>query len=441
MPPEPPTARVLLVDDTPQNLVALEAILSNLHLDVVKAGSGEEALRCLLTVDFAVILLDVRMPVMDGLQTAKLIRGRERSRDTPIIFVTASGRDDHLVTRAYSLGAVDYIVKPIHPHILRSKVAVFVELFRATAQVRQQAAQLAGLNEELEARVTARTAELQRTVKELEQQIAERKRAEAERAQLLVREQAARREAERAVRIRDDFLAMAGHELRTPLTSLHGAIETLLRATRQGTPGAPTPDRVPRLLDIIEQQDERLIKLMNNLLDVSHISAGRLELELEEVDLSAIVHDVVECFREEIARARCRLDIRAQDQVVGVWDRSRLEQVVTNLLTNALKYGAGTDVTICVSADATRARLAVADQGIGIAPEHVERIFGRFERAVAGTEYSGVGLGLSIARDIVEALGGTIGVVSEPGGGATFTVELPLRAMAPPALPQGAGRA
>ena len=443
MVPDQPTARVLLVDDKPQNLLALEAILSNLCLDVVKAGSGEEALRYLLTDDFAVILLDVRMPVMDGLQTAGLIRGRERSRDTPIIFITASalGSDDDLVTRGYSLGAVDYIVKPIHPHILRSKVAVFVELFRKTAQVRQQAAQLAGLNEELEARVTARTIELQRTVKELKQQIAERKRAEAERAQLLVREQAARCEAERAVRIRDDFLAMAGHELRTPLTSLHGAVETLLRAARQGTLGAPAPDRVPRLLEIIEQQDERLIKLVNNLLDVSRLSEGRLELELEEVDLSALVHDVVECFREEIARARCRLDIRAQDHVVGVWDRSRLEQVVTNLLTNALKYGAGTEVTISVCADATSARLAVADQGIGIAPQHVERIFGRFERAVAGKEYSGVGLGLSIARDIVEALGGTIGVVSEPGSGATFTVELPLRAMALPAPLQHAGRA
>jgi signal transduction histidine kinase len=347
------------------------------------------------------------MPVMDGLQTAGLIRSRERSRDTPIIFITASalGSDDDLVTRGYSLGAVDYIIKPIHPHILRSKVAVFAELFRKTAQLRQQAAHLAGLNEELEARVAARTVELQR-----------------------------------AVRIRDDFLAMAGHELRTPLTSLHGAVETVLRASRHGLLGTPTPDRLQRMLTVIEKQDKRLIQLVNHLLDASCLSEGRLELELEEVDLSALMRDVVECFGEEIARARCRLDIRAEDHVVGVWDRSRLEQVVTNLLTNALKYGAGTEVTISVSADATSARLAVADRGIGIAPEHVERIFGRFERAVATKEYSGVGLGLSIARDIVEALGGTLGVVSESGGGATFTVELPLRAMALPVPPQHAGQ-
>jgi signal transduction histidine kinase len=214
----------------------------------------------------------------------------------------------------------------------------------------------------------------------------------------------------------------------------------LLRGARHGTLGDPPPDRLQRLLTVIEKQDERLIHLVNNLLDASRLSAGRLELELEEVDLSALVREVVECFGEEIARARCRLDIRAEDHVVGVWDRSRLEQVVTNLLTNALKYGAGTEVTISVSADATSARLAVADQGIGIAPEHVERIFGRFERAVATKEYSGVGLGLSIARDIVEALGGTLGVVSESGGGATFTVELPLRAMALPVPPQHAGQ-
>jgi signal transduction histidine kinase len=408
MAPDPLTARVLLVDDTPQNLIALAAILSNLHLEVVKAGSGEEALRWLLKDDFAVILLDVRMPVMDGLQTAGLIRERERSRDTPIIFITASasGSDEDLVRRGYSLGAVDYIIKPIHPHILRSKVAVFVELFRKSAQSRQQAAQLVRLNEELEARVAARTVELQR-----------------------------------AVRIRDDFLAMAGHELRTPLTSLHGAVETLLRATRQGLLGDPTPGRVQRMLKIIEKQDEQLIHLVNNLLDVSRLSEGRLELELEEVDLSALVHDVVECFGEEIARARCRLEIHAQDHVVGLWDRSRLDQVVTNLLTNALKYGAGSEVTICVRADATSARLAVADRGIGIGAEHTERIFGRFERAVTAKEYSGVGLGLAIARDIVEALGGTLGVVSEPGSGALFSVELPLRALARPAPAQHAGSA
>src|SRR5919197_3112549 len=159
--PDPAPVRVLLVDDMPQNLLALEAMLGDLGLALVRAQSGEEALRRVLQDDFAVILLDVLMPGMDGLETAALIRERARSRDTPIIFITAAGRDEDLIARGYALGAVDYIVKPVHPAILRSKVVVFVELFRKTAQVREQAAALARLNAELEERVRERTAQLQ----------------------------------------------------------------------------------------------------------------------------------------------------------------------------------------------------------------------------------------------------------------------------------------
>src|SRR2546429_4482810 len=156
--PDPAAVRILLVDDIPQNLLALEAMLGDPRLDLVRAKSGAEALRRVLQDDFAVILLDVLMPGIDGLETAALIRARERSRDTPIIFFTAAGRDEDLIARGYALGAVDYIVKPVHPAILRSKVAVFVELFRNTAQVREQAAALARLNADLEERVRARTA-------------------------------------------------------------------------------------------------------------------------------------------------------------------------------------------------------------------------------------------------------------------------------------------
>lgn len=268
---------------------------------------------------------------------------------------------------------------------------------------------------------------MERTVKDLQQQIAERQRVEAERAALLLREQAARHEAEQAVRIRDDFLSIASHELKTPITALHAALQTLERATRQGISGELAPERVQRLLEIIDLQDKRLIKLVNDLLDVSRISAGRLQLELEEVDLTAVVDDVVERFREEIVLSGCPLQIQAEGPVVGLWDRSRIEQVVTNLLTNALKYGAGQAVTIALSADATAARLVVTDQGIGIAAEHLERIFGRFERVASPNHYGGVGLGLYIVHEIVAALGGTVGVVSAPGQGATFTVALPLR--------------
>lgn len=427
MAPALPPVNVLLVDDQPQNLLALEAVLGDLDLRLVTASSGAAALGCLLKDDFAVILLDVYMPGLDGLETAALIGERERSRDTPIIFLTAAGRGDDLVARGYQQGAVDYIVKPINPAILRSKVAVFVELYRKRAQVTRQAAQLAGLNAQLEERVRERTVELEHTVKDLQQQIAERQRVEAERAALLLREQAARHEAEQAVRIRDDFLSIASHELKTPITALHAALQTLERATRQGLGGDLVPERVQRLLEIIDLQDKRLIKLVNDLLDVSRISAGRLQLELEEVDLTAIVDDVVERFHEEIVLSGCPLQVEAAGPVIGLWDGSRLEQIVTNLLTNALKYGAGQPVTIALSADATTARLVVTDGGIGIAAEHLERIFGRFERVASPNHYGGVGLGLYIVHEIVAALGGTVGVVSAPGQGATFTVALPLR--------------
>src|SRR5918911_1413374 len=173
--PDRAAVRILLVDDTPQNLLALEAMLGDLCLDLVRAKSGAEALRQVLQDDFAVILLDVLMPGMDGLETAALIRERERSRDTPIIFITAAGRDEDLIARGYALGAVDDIVKPVHPVILRSKVAVFVEFSRKTAQAREQAAALARLNADLEERVRARTTQLQAA-----QAAAERERAHLE---------------------------------------------------------------------------------------------------------------------------------------------------------------------------------------------------------------------------------------------------------------------
>jgi signal transduction histidine kinase len=241
-------------------------------------------------------------------------------------------------------------------------------------------------------------------------------------------------QAREAVRVRDDFLSVASHELKTPITSLTAALQILQRAADRGSLGDIAPERVRRMLDVVDSQAKRLVKLVNELLDVSRLSEGRLQLDLEDVDLADIVREVVERFREEIVLAQCTLDLDVPAHVVGWWDRSRLEQVVTNLLSNALKYGMGTEVRISVEADAAQARLVVADRGIGIAPEYLPHIFGRFERAVSAKEYSGVGLGLYIVREIVAALHGTVGVASERGSGATFTVELPLRAaeLAPP---------
>ncbi len=230
---------------------------------------------------------------------------------------------------------------------------------------------------------------------------------------------------QKALQIRDDFLSVASHELKTPLTSLQLQLQLLWRSLPEtDSHGQPHPAR--KRIEATRRPAERLHQLVNNLLDVSRIRAGRLALEHETVDFAALLQDVVTRAEADAAGAGCRLVLRAQSPVVGRWDRLRLEQVVTNLLSNAIKYGASNPVELSVLQDGSTARLTVRDNGIGIAPEHQARIFQRFERAVSERHYGGFGLGLWIVRQIVESLGGDIRVESLPGQGATFTVSLPI---------------
>lgn len=232
------------------------------------------------------------------------------------------------------------------------------------------------------------------------------------------------REAREAVRARDEFLSIASHELKTPLTTLQLQIQGLARKVRNTT-GEPALEALSPRISTSERQVERLTALINSLLDISRITSGRLDLDLEPVDLTAVVRDAAARFREDLARAGCALEIRTNGPCVGEWDRVRLEQVVTNLLSNAAKYGSSRPIEIRVSEDEGTARLSIRDQGIGIPPEHQARIFERFERAVSDRHYGGLGLGLWIVRQIVEALGGSIRVESVTGEGSTFTVLLP----------------
>ena len=255
--------------------------------------------------------------------------------------------------------------------------------------------------------------------------VGERKKVE-ERARLY-------RQAQEEVRRRDEFLSVASHELRTPVAALQLQLQMLYRvAAREAAPLSPVlVDKV----EALERQTRRLTVLVNELLDVSRMRLGRLELRLEELDLAELARESVRQLEGELGRSGSRIALRADAPATGRWDRLRLEQVVTNLLVNAAKFGEGRPIAVTVQAEAGLARLAVADQGIGIPPEHQDRIFGRFERAASPEHYGGLGLGLYIAREIVEAHGGHIRLASAPGLGSTFTVELPRG----PSAPQASG--
>lgn len=233
------------------------------------------------------------------------------------------------------------------------------------------------------------------------------------------------RSAQEAIQTRDEFLSIASHELRTPLTSLLLRLDAIERSAKEGRP--VDARYVESSLDVIQRQAKRLSTLVEQLLDVSQMRRGRLDLHREEADLAEILREVSGRLAGSLALAGCSLSLCAPAPVVGHWDRLRMEQVITNLLSNAIKFAQSTAIEAGVEADATVARLFVRDRGMGIAPLDHERIFERFERAASPKHFGGLGLGLYITRQIVEAHGGTIRVSSAPGEGSTFLVELPLR--------------
>lgn len=256
----------------------------------------------------------------------------------------------------------------------------------------------------------------------------------ARRAAIAVDNSRLYRESQEGILARDEFLSIASHELKTPITSLQLQAQSLIRSAKKGGLNSLGQDRLLHKLDLITQQTERLTKLTNDLLDVARIGAGRIEMRLEEIDLTQVVQDVVLRFEDQIEAAGCSLTLNPEPGAVISADRTRLEQVVINLLSNAIKYGAGKPIEIAVEATDTSARLIIRDQGIGIAPDHLERIFVRFERAVSSRNYGGLGLGLYIARQIVEALGGSIQVSSELGVSSTFVVILPRSSVKQPTV-------
>ena len=673
---------ILVVDDHRENLLALTGILERPDYRIVTAQSGGEALRLLLREDFAAILLDVVMPTMDGFETATFIRQREASKHIPILFLTANGADLELIYRGYSVGAVDYLIKPLDADIVRAKVSVFVDLFRKAQRIRKQeealraaerqrgeealrdsealfeatfneagvgiahaatdgrllrmnprfceilgysrdelaekrlqdvsdprdvASDVIALREILggraepyrgqtrclhkdgrvvwvnitisllrsstgeprsfitviedithlkEAEIRQRflaagseallsSLEYQHTLAEVARlavdeyadwctidatdekgttleavgvahadprklEVVQRLRGvsvsdpgsalrlamssgnaevlgsladggartwgNAEQVTPLLTELEARsamvapvvardlslgaitfgrgagrrafdeadlamasdlahrvafaienarlyNEAQAAVRARDEFLSIASHELRTPLTPLEIGLQRLLRP-REGE--SWPAERVRPALERCERQVRRLEVLIDNMRDVSRISSGRLTLQHEDVDLSEVMREVTTRFADQISASGSKLELSVTGPVVGQWDRLRLEQVITNLLTNAIKYGRGHAIEASCEGTNTHGTVRIRDHGIGIDPDQISRIFGRFERAVSARSYGGLGLGLYIARQIVDAHGGRIDVESRLGEGSLFTIELPL---------------
>jgi len=361
---KPPVASVLMVDDRPENLLALEGVLKPLGARLVKARSGEEALMHLLRETFAVILLDVQMPRLDGLQTAELIKQRDQTRHIPIIFITALSREAAWVFKGYAHGAVDYLLKPVDPEILRAKVRVFCDLFVRGERIRRQALE----NE-----------------------------------------------------VKDVFLASVVHELRTPLAAAKAQTQLALHQLSEGG-GEPS---TARALRVISRQIDRLVRLVGDLLDVNRLDTSQLELNPTEFDVSALLEEIRA--RMESLGEHHAIRIVAPAGIKFFGDRDRIDQAITNLVSNAVRYSPdGGDIEVKMEETSDGVHVAVTDHGLGIPKEQQEHIFERFARA-HGTSYGGLGLGLAITKGIVEQHGGSIWVESAGvrGKGSTFHLLLP----------------
>ncbi|MGH8585461.1 MAG: hybrid sensor histidine kinase/response regulator, partial [Gammaproteobacteria bacterium] len=390
-------ANILVVDDLPENQLVYRTVLEELGQNLILVRSGAEALRQVLEHEFAVILLDVNMPNMSGLETAAFIRRRKKAAHTPIIFVTAYV-DEMQTAEGYALGAVDYIPSPVVPEVLRTKVKVFVELDRMRAALAQS-------HQLLEQRVAQRTAELVASNDRLQATITERHRAEE-----------ALREAGRQ---KDEFLAMLAHELRNPLAPIRNAVQVLQLLEIEE----------PKLdwgRAVIDRQVGQLTRLVDDLLDVSRLARGQISLQKKPLELTTIVERALETSRPMIEAHRHHLSVALPSEPVCLeGDLTRLAQALGNLLNNAAKYTEeGGRIELTAEQAEDQVVLRVRDTGVGIPPATLPYVFDLFtqgDRALDRAQ-GGLGIGLALVKKLVELHGGRVEASSPgPGQGSEFT--------------------
>lgn len=411
-------ANILIVDDRDDKRTALETVIAELGQNIVKASSGKEALRYLLQQDFAVILLDVNMPGMDGFETAALIRKRRSSEHTPIIFVTGISDTDTHVSRGYSMGAVDYILTPVLPEVLRTKVSVFVELFKKTEQIRRQAERLRHARDEMERRVRERTKELAVANESLKAEIAERARVEEEVRALNtgLEQRVLARTSELAVTNEEleAFTYSVAHDLQAPLRNIQSYAQML-----EEEYAAKMPDEASHCLKRIGLLGKNMRQLLEDMLRLSVIS--KQDLHCRGAELRGVVEEVVAGFKLETRNRQIEWHIG--ELPFATCDPGLIRQVFVNLISNAVKYSQLREkatIEIGQTQSGDEPVIYVRDNGIGFDMKYAGKLFGVFQRLHGTETFEGTGVGLATVARIIRKHGGRIWAEAQADQGATF---------------------